>query len=229
MKLTQRPPPRHRVRDLIAIGSSAGGTEALQALAEHLPPDLPAAVVVAQHASISSPGMLPSILARAGPLPASLAVHDEVISDGHIYVAPPDHHLTVKYGRLRVSRGPRESKWRPCVDTLFRSVAVEYSNRAIGVVLSGLMYDGTAGLRFIKRCGGLTVVQEPQDSIYSEMPRSALAGVEVDYCLSAAQIGFLLNELAGTAAPEAPPVPADLSLEASLSPQMPWRKPLLRS
>src|SRR5262245_47203760 len=170
--------PRSPARDLIAIGSSAGGTEALQALAEHLPSNLPAAVLVAQHAAISSPGMLPTILARAGPLPASLAVHDEVISHRHIYVAPPDHHLTVKHGRLRVSRGPRESNWCSCVDTLFRSVAVEYSNRAIGVVLSGLMYDGTAGLRFIKRCGGLTVVQEPKDCIFSEMPQSALAGVE---------------------------------------------------
>ena len=191
MKRNRGSVEKQPVRDLIAIGSSAGGTEALQALVAHLPPHLPAALLVAQHASNSSPGMLPAILARAGPLAAALAIDGEPISHSRIYVAPPDHHLIVKHERLCVSHGPRESNWRPCVDTLFRSVAVEYSNRAIGVVLSGLLYDGTAGLKFIKRCGGLAVVQEPQESAFSEMPRSALANVDIDYRLSAGQIGLL--------------------------------------
>lgn len=162
-------------RDVIAIGSSAGGIEALTALFSTLPRNLPAAMLVVQHSSPSSPGFLPEILTQAGALPVNAARNGQAVQQGSVYVAPPDHHLFVKKNRLQVTRGPRENNWRPSVDVLFRSVAAEYRSRAVGVVLSGLLYDGAAGLQWIRQSGGLAIVQSPDECQYAEMPLNALA------------------------------------------------------
>jgi two-component system chemotaxis response regulator CheB len=187
-------------RDIIVIGASAGGVEALQALVAGLPRNLPAAVCVVNHVSGRSPGVLDRILARAGRLPAELARHGAPITPGRIYVARPDHHLFLRDGVLQVTRGPRENRCRPAIDVLFRSAASTHGPRVIGVLLTGLLDDGTAGLRAVKAAGGMTIVQDPEDAPFGDMPRNALKAVAVDHCLPLAEIPAALVRLTATSA-----------------------------
>jgi two-component system, chemotaxis family, protein-glutamate methylesterase/glutaminase len=182
-------------RTIIVIGASAGGIEALKILLAGLPATLPAAVLVVVHVAAQSPRLLASILAQAGPLPATYAEEGAVVEPGHIYVAPPDRHLLVEQGRLRVTRGPKENRFRPAIDPLFRSAAYGYGRQVIGIILSGLLDDGTVGLWAIKNRGGLAVVQEPSEALYPSMPQSALAHVAVDYQVSVTAMGALLARL----------------------------------
>ncbi len=183
-------------RDIVAIGGSAGSIDAISAILRCLPPDFPAAVFVVIHISPQSPGYLPQIFSRAGALPAEHGRDGKPFVPGRVYVAPPDHHLLLKPdGSMRVPRGPRENRARPAVDPLFRSAALAFGPRVIGVVTSGGLDDGTAGLRAIKMCGGTAVVQDPTDALAHSMPATALRHVSVDYCRPAADIGPLLAEL----------------------------------
>jgi two-component system chemotaxis response regulator CheB len=138
---------------------------------------------------------LPTILSKAGPLPAVHPKDGAKIEAGHIYVAPPDHHLLIGEDRLVVAKGPKENRYRPSIDALFRSAAYVYGSRAIGVVLSGMLDDGTSGLWSIKRLGGITIVQQPDEARFESMPRSALEYVEVDHLLPSTEIGALLARL----------------------------------
>src|SRR5215471_8687446 len=140
-----------RDHDIIVVGASAGGVRALRELARGLPPDLPAAVFIVLHIPPAGPSLLPKILSSSGPLRARHAINGEGIEHGRIYIAPPDHHLLVERERVRVMRGPKESRARPAADPLFRSAAHAYGTRVVGVVLSGSLDDGTAGLAAIKR------------------------------------------------------------------------------
>jgi two-component system chemotaxis response regulator CheB len=158
----------------VAIGASAGGVEALRHLVADLPRELPAAVLVVMHVLPTGKSMLPAILQRAGRLPCTGASHNEALERGHIYVAPPDYHLLAADGHLQLSHGPRENGHRPALDPLFRSVARSYAERAIGVVLSGTLDDGEAGLRILHDRGGATIAQDPEDALYSGMPQSAI-------------------------------------------------------
>ena len=203
--------------DIIVVGASMGGIKALSTLVAQLPADLPAAIFVVQHVSPESPSMLPHILQRAGALPAKAAEHGERIEQGCIYVAPPNHHLLVMEGHVHLSRGPRENRTRPAVDPLFRSAAVAYGARVVGVILSGYLDDGTAGLLAVKRCGGVAVVQEPSDAAYPDMPQSAIDNVDVDHSLPLAQMGQLLAQLARQPAGESPPVPEAIRHEVAIS------------
>jgi two-component system, chemotaxis family, protein-glutamate methylesterase/glutaminase len=170
-------------RDIIVIGTSAGGVEALRELTRGLPPDLAAAVFIVIHIPATSASLLPEILNCNGPLPARHAVDGEAIERGRIDIAPPDHHMLIERSTARVVRCPKVNRARPAVDPLFRSAARAHGPRVIGVVLTGMLDDGTAGLLAIKRRGGLTAVQDPRDALYPSMPRSALKYVAVDYCL----------------------------------------------
>jgi two-component system chemotaxis response regulator CheB len=158
---------------VVVVGASAGGVEALCRLVQGLPGGLEAAVLVVLHLSPTSSSVLPRILNRSGPLPASHVEDGERLVTGRIYVAPPDHHLLVEDGRARLWRGPRENGLRPAIDPLFRSAASEYGPAAIGVVLSGMLDDGTAGLIEMKRAGALTMAQDPTDTPFPSMPASA--------------------------------------------------------
>ncbi|WP_457797827.1 chemotaxis protein CheB [Methylocystis sp. S23] len=191
--------------DIVAIGASAGGIEALITVVGGLPADFPASVLIAQHLSPASPGMLPQILSQAGPLPASSPEDGEALAPARIYVAPPNRHLLVETkGRLRLSRGPRENRARPAVDPLFRSAALAFGTRVIGVVLTGYLDDGTAGLQAIKLCGGAAIVQDPKEAAAPAMPLSALQNVNVDFCLPLVKIGPQLIRMTAAAAPERP-------------------------
>lgn len=182
-------------RDLIVVGASAGGVEALMALVSRLPPELPATILVVVHMPASADSVLPSILSRAGPIPAERAVHGQTYERGRIYVAPPDHHLLPLGDRLRVSRGPRINGHRPAIDPLFRAVARQFGPRAIGVILSGVLDDGTAGMVAIKQYGGVTIVQSPADALYPGMPTSVLEHVAVDHSAPATGIADILDRL----------------------------------
>lgn len=182
--------------DIIVIGASVGGVEALIRLVGELPIDLPAAVFIVLHIPSHPPSLLPGILSKSGPLPASHAIHGEVIKQGRIYVAPSDSHMMLQEGFLRVVRGPRENGHRPAVDPLFRTAAHTYGARVIGVVLTGALDCGTSGLLMIKSLGGLAVVQDPQEAFCADMPQSAIDHVKVDHVLPVSGIGPLLNRLA---------------------------------
>lgn len=182
--------------DIIAIGASAGGVEVLRSLVKQLPGDLPAALFVVIHIPSDHPSLLPTLLNHGGGLLAFHPTDGTPIRNGCIYVAPPDHHLIVEGPIVRVVRGPRENRSRPAIDPLFRSAAAGYGPRVVGVVLSGSLDDGSAGLRAIKHHGGITVVQDPEDASFREMPESALATVQVDYCLRATDMAQRLIELA---------------------------------
>jgi two-component system, chemotaxis family, protein-glutamate methylesterase/glutaminase len=182
-------------RNIVVIGCSVGGVEALQRLVGPLPREFPAALFVVLHLAPESTSVLPEILTRAGSLPAAHPRDGEAIRTGRIYVAPPDNHLLIEDGKVRLRRGPRENRHRPAIDPLFRSAARWYGSRVIGVVLTGSLDDGTAGLLAIKKRRGIAVVQDPADAFCREMPRSALETVEVDYVAPLARIPQLLEEL----------------------------------
>lgn len=179
--------------DIVVIGGSAGAIEVLLELTRGLPKDLPAAVFVVQH--VSEKSVLPDLLSRAGALPACHPRDEEPIQLGRVYVAPPNLHLYLQQGAVRVVRGPKENGQRPAADVLFRSAARAYGPRVIGVVLSGTLDCGSAGLLAIKRAGGLAVVQDPEDATFAEMPRNALAHAEVDRTVPASLLARTLVEL----------------------------------
>jgi two-component system chemotaxis response regulator CheB len=196
-------------KDIVVIGASAGGMEALQKVVASLPAELPASVFVVWHLAPGAKSMLPSILSKAGPLPAGHPVDGDAIEPGRIYVAPNDHHMLVEKGYIRIARGPKENRFRPAIDPLFRSAAYVYGPRVIGVVLTGALDDGTAGLWTIKLRGGTAVVQEPSDALIRSMPLNALDNVAVDHRLPANGIGALLGHLARQPAPAPVAVPSD--------------------
>lgn len=184
----------------VAIGSSTGGIEVLLQIAQALPRDFPAIVLVTQHIG-PFPSLLPELMRSRGPNPA-LHPHDgDKPLPGSIYIAPPDHHLLFEDGRLRVLRGPKENHCRPAIDPMFRSVALASRSRAIGVVLTGNLDDGTAGLRAIQGCGGIAIVQDPATALEPSMPASALRHLEVDLCLPPEEIVPALLRIVGTRRP----------------------------
>jgi two-component system, chemotaxis family, protein-glutamate methylesterase/glutaminase len=203
-------------RDIVVIGASLGGVQALRELAHDLPAHFPASVLVVQHIG-ANPSTLPALLSSVGPNPASHAQDGELLKPGHIIVAPPDRHLLISAGKLKLSRGPKEHFSRPAVDTLFRSAAIECGPRVIGVVLTGTLDDGTAGLQAIKQCGGMAVVQDPTSAFASSMPASALRFVDVDFSLPLEQIAKRLATLVTDNAPPRPEAPRALVHE-----QAPW-------
>jgi two-component system chemotaxis response regulator CheB len=178
-------------KDVIVVGGSAGGVDALMTLLEGLPHDLHAAVLAVIHIPPSSPGRLPEILQRRCSLPVAWATDGEAIEAGHVYIAPADRHLVVEPGRMRVTRAPRENHSRPAIDPLFRSAAVTHGSRVIAVVLSGRLDDGTAGLWAVKERGGVAIVQDPAEATHAEMTRNALKYTTADHVVPSAQLGTL--------------------------------------
>ncbi|MCP2323059.1 two-component system chemotaxis response regulator CheB [Hamadaea flava] len=188
-------------RDVVVVGASAGGVEALRALVAGLPGDLPAAVLIVLHVPRSAPSALASILARACSLPVRPAVDGEMLRHGRVYVAVVDRHLLILDNRIRLSRGPSENGHRPAIDPLFRSAARSFGPRVVGVVLSGTRDDGASGLAVVSQLGGITVVQDPADAAYPAMPRAAMNACEVDHVLPIGKIGPLLGEVVRQPAP----------------------------
>jgi two-component system chemotaxis response regulator CheB len=202
--------------DLIVIGTSAGGLEALRVIARGLPRDIPAAILIVMHTSPEGPHLLPDLLSKAGPVEIARTVNGAVIEHGKVYIAPPDHHLLVKENRISLSRGPKENRSRPAIDPLFRTAAAAYGPRVVGVILTGMLDDGTAGLSAVKERGGISVVQDPEDALYPSMPNSALRYVGADFMLPISEIAPLLARLARepTNTPENLPVSQLIEIES---------------
>ena len=186
------------MHDIVVVGASAGGVEALGELAAALPLGLPAAVLVVLHMPAYGHSVLPEILSRRGPLPAKHAADGEPLLTGRIYVAPPDHHLLVQGGKISLTRGPAENNHRPAIDALFRSAARAYGPRTVGIVLTGTLDDGTAGLQSIKSRGGMALVQDPNEALFTGMPISAIENVAVDKIETIAELAKTVTRLAGT-------------------------------
>jgi two-component system chemotaxis response regulator CheB len=211
------------VSRIVVIGASAGGLEPLQRIVADLPRDLRATVVIVCHMASSTPSVLPEIIGRSGRLPVVATSDGQPLRDGQVHVAIPDRHVLLLDGTIRLSRGPRENHHRPAIDPLFRAAARLYGGRAIGVVLSGSLDDGAAGLLSIERAGGVALVQAPDDALFPGMPRAALATVPRALQARAADMAALLARLvhdtpASRPEPQATPVPsedraADLELQ----------------
>src|SRR5215217_2088202 len=209
-------------KDIIVVGASAGGIEALRVLAGGLPADLPASLFIVLHTSPESPAMLADILDRSGSLPALSPKDGDRIRPGTIYVAPPDRHLLIEPNLVRVTRGPKENRFRPAVDPLFRSAAQTYGPRVVGVILTGYLDDGTAGLWAVKQLGGTAVVQDPADALVPSMPLNAVTHVKVDYCLPLDEIAPLLVRLTTEVAKDkgAYSVPKEVEIEVNIAKEL---------
>lgn len=181
--------------NIIVIGASAGGFEALKTLVAGLPSDIAASVFIVWHMSPDVRGVLPQVLNRLDTLPAAHAYDGMEIADGHIYVAPPDRHMVLEPGRVRTTRGPKENRFRPAVDPLFRSASLHYGRRVIGIILSGALDDGVSGLWMIKSRGGIAIAQDPHDAEVPSMPENAIREVSVDHVVPVAEMPRLIARL----------------------------------
>ena len=185
-------------RDIVVIGASAGGIEAVSKVLSYLPEDLPAALFVVVHISPLRTSVLPEILTRKGKLPAEHPEHGQLIKHGHVYVAPPGYHMTITGDQILLSARAKENGHRPAVDPLFRSAARTFGPRVVGVILSGTLDDGTAGCTAISRCGGLTIAQDPEEAAFDGMPLSAIRNDDVEKVLSLEGIAEEITRLATT-------------------------------
>ena len=204
-------------RDLVAIGTSAGGVEALMHLARSLPGNLPASVLVTIHLPSHSRSSLDEVLSRAGQLKASFAAEGEAVKKGRIYLAPPGRHLLVHGERFALGAGPRENNTRPSIDPMLRSAALCCGSRTIGVILTGTLGDGASGLWAVKQAGGITVVQDPGEAQFSEMPRTALKRTEPDHIVKLPDLPKLLESLVRQPAGEPTAIPDRIKREVEIA------------
>lgn len=205
-------------RSIVVIGTSAGGLEALDNLLGQLPSDLPASILLVQDMAPGSGGR--ALLQRPSKYAhfrCKVAEDGEPLELGRVYIAPADYHLLLKRDMLLTTKGARENRFRPAIDPLFRSAAVSHGTHVIGVLLTGMLDDGTAGLTAIHRCGGLTIVQDPAEAAYPGMPGSALSNVPVDHCVRLPQLGALIDKLVRQRPGKHVPIPHDVKTEARIA------------
>jgi two-component system chemotaxis response regulator CheB len=208
-------------RFIIVIGASAGGLNAMNEVVSQLPDDINASVFIVLHLSkIGLGDFLVHRLQKYTTYTCSVAKHGEKIQSKHIYLAPPDQHLLVKDDEIILALGPSENRWRPSIDVLFRSAAAAYSDRVIGIILTGLLNDGTAGMDAIKRSGGHTIVQDPNEAEYPDMPLAVLENLDVNYCVPLNNIGEAILALANNAEVKGEPAPKDVIAEAQIAEQV---------
>ncbi|MEX2048378.1 MAG: chemotaxis protein CheB [Gemmatimonadota bacterium] len=208
--------------DIIVIGASAGGLKAVSAVLAEFPADFPAAVFVVQHLAPDQESRLPELLSDVSDLPVSAPADGDPVVPGRVYVASADHHLLLHDGSVRVLRGPQENRFRPSIDALFRSAARAYGSRVIGVVLTGYLDDGTVGLQAIKKRGGITVVQDPDEAEFPSMPRTALRYVNIDHVVPVGEVGALLTRLVAKprAAQSDFPMTPEIEIESDIAEQV---------
>jgi two-component system chemotaxis response regulator CheB len=202
---------------LIAAGASAGGMKAIRQLLESLPRDIDAAICVVIHLSRHvDASHFTAALQKSTYMPCQVAVDNTMIQKGHLYLAPSNHHLIIRQNMLLLGRGPGESRWRPSIDVAFRSAAVAWDTHTIGIILSGMLDDGVAGMEAVKRCGGFTIVQDLLEAEYPDMPRAVLKTVKADRCLSINAMAAAIIEYMDTSRPRQQP-PPDVLEEARLA------------
>jgi len=203
--------------DVIALGASAGGFNALRELLRTLPADFPAAVFIVLHLRAHAPDRFANTLGHGASLPVEFATHGAKWERGRVYMAPPDQHLLIEGERMVLAHGPRENGSRPAIDPMFRSVAASFGGRVIGVLLTGMLNDGTSGMIAIQECGGRTVIQHPRDALYPSMPLSAMTAMQVDYIVPLAELADLLVRLVREPAGNSIPPSEQLKLEIEIA------------
>ena len=196
-------------KDIVVIGASAGGVEACRKVVSELSPDFSGSIFIVIHLPGNAVSVLPQIFSDSGPLPAIHPADGEIVKPGYIYVAPPDHHMLLKQGYIRLVAGPEENYSRPAIDPLFRTAAAAYGDRVVGVILSGNLDDGTAGLKFLKMHGGTAIVQDPDNATFPGMPKSAIQNVETDHVQPLDRISALIDSIARTEAVNGNPGPKE--------------------
>ena len=202
---------------VVVVGASAGGLSALSEFVGQFEPEIDAAIFIVMHLSQTSiSDFLMQKLQPLTKLPCEIATEGASIKKSHVYIASADLHLLVKKGTIILGRGPQENRWRPSIDVLFRSAAAAYSTRVIGVILTGLLDDGTTGMLAIKRSGGTCIVQDPNEAEYADMPLSVLNNMEVDYCIGLASMGEVIFSITQTT-PEEKPAPKDVIVESEIA------------
>lgn len=208
-----------KTSQIIVVGASAGGYTALIKLVQQFMLDFPAPILIVQHISADASGdVLLDALNKFSKLKCVHAVHEEMLQNGVVYLAPSDHHLMVaQSGQMHVTKGAQENRSRPAIDPLFRSAAVAFGNRVTGIILTGYLDDGTVGLMAIQRCGGTCIVQDPQEADYPDMPTNALNQVKVDYCVPIAEMGSILIKLMVRKLPKQKAIPKDLQRETLIA------------
>ncbi len=206
-------------KHIVVIGASAGGMKALKILVQQLPADFPAPILIVQHISSDATGnVLLDALNRCGKLACKHAENGKSIKAGSIYLAPSDHHLMIgQEGTLLVTKGAQENRSRPAIDPLFRSAAVVFGSRTIGIILTGYLDDGTSGLASIKRCGGICIVQDPKDADYPDMPKNALYNVAIDYCVPLSEMGAVIIKALNRKGLKEKKIPEDILKEARIA------------
>jgi two-component system chemotaxis response regulator CheB len=204
---------------IVVIGTSAGGLNALTQLISQLQANFPAPILVVQHISADATGnVLVESLNKVSKIKCAHAESGTKLKPGHLYVAPSDHHLMVDSGhKILVTKGAQENRSRPAIDPLFRSAAVEFGNRVIAILLTGYLDDGTAGMKVVQRCGGICIVQDPADADYPDMPQNALNQLEPEYCLPVIEMGGLLYQLMEREIPQLKTIPEDILIEANIA------------
>lgn len=203
---------------IVTIGASAGGLTAISELMSQVKQDINAAFLVVMH--LSRKGISDFLLHRIQQfckLQCHVAAEGMLLEQGHVYIAPPNYHLLVKDDKLKLGHGPEENRWRPSIDVLFRSAAAQYNGRTIGVVLTGLLDDGTIGMLAIKKCGGRCIVQDPNEAEYPDMPLSVLNNMEVDHCLSIQEMGKVLTDMTYHHKPVETSIPPEIKAEAEIA------------
>src|SRR5215211_2105796 len=203
---------------IIVIGASAGGLQSITELMAQLTQEMNAAIFLVLHTPNTAYGdLIMQKLQKNTVFTCKLAEHGEKIQARHLYIAVPDNHLLLKQGTMILGRGPNENRWRPSIDVLFRSAAVAYGSRVIGIILTGLLEDGTTGMQIIKECGGTCIVQDPKEAEYPDMPQSVLRHVKVDYCTSLHRIAYIIQEKAKNGVPEKHEIPQYIRKEAEIA------------
>ncbi|MCF2496693.1 chemotaxis protein CheB [Dyadobacter chenhuakuii] len=204
---------------VVVIGTSSGGLNALKTLINQLQENFPAPILVVQHISADATGsVLLDVLNKQTNIHCQHAINGDILKNGHLYLAPSDHHLMIGDDqKILVTKGAQENRSRPAIDPLFRSAAVVFGSNVIGILLTGYLDDGTAGMIAIKRCGGTCIVQDPSDAEYPDMPANAIKQVDVDFCLPLMEMGGLLYQLLATKPETSGPIPKDILTEAKIA------------
>ena len=209
------------ISKIVVIGASAGGLKAIADLISTFPQSQGVAVFVVLHVSKQSMGaVIAQHIQKHTSLTCKVPVNGEAIKPGHLYIAPPDHHMMVKKTEIRIHNGPHENRWRPSIDILFRSAAGAFGPQVIGIILTGLLDDGTSGMGAIKRSGGTCIVQEPQEAEFADMPNNVLNNVDVDYRVSIADVGYILEDVFSKPNKPMEAIPAEIQLEADITERM---------
>jgi two-component system, chemotaxis family, protein-glutamate methylesterase/glutaminase len=209
------------IKSVVVVGASAGGLKAITELMAGIPLHSDVAICVVLHLGKNSSGhILVSHLQKVTAYKCSTPDDGDTLRGGHLYIARPDHHMMIRDGIIRLNRGPHENMWRPSIDVLFRSAAVTYDGRTIGIILTGLLDDGTAGMHAIKRCRGICIVQEPLEAEFADMPANVLNKVDVDYRVSIGDIGYILEDIHSKPPAKKGEIPEEIRLESEITENM---------